>query len=117
VTDLEKLVMARSVAARVVSLYLPVTKPLSSNQTEFNDIQFSIVMISTWLGRLSADIRASAPELPVSGIRATRNLIVHEPERVSELRIASILAHDLPALVRDLGTLIASLPDDAGQSP
>lgn len=108
-SDLAELESARSIAARIVALDATRERPLGSNIGELNDVLFSLIMIATRLSRTSADARAVAPEIPFARIRATRNLIVHEPDRVSVSRIETIVARDVPALVRDLDALIERL--------
>jgi uncharacterized protein with HEPN domain len=110
VSDLDDLEEARALAARAFDLYGSAPDVIKSNLTARHDVLFSIVMIASCFAAVSDAVWVFAPEIPIRGIRQLRNYIVHQRRDIDLDRIGVILAHDLPALVRDLDTLIARLP-------
>lgn len=68
---------------------------------------FDLVVIGETLGKVSAEIRAAAPDLPWKAIANLRNIIVHSYWQIDLEIISKIIESEITPLVEMLEKLIA----------
>ncbi|MGI6272863.1 MAG: DUF86 domain-containing protein [Anaerohalosphaeraceae bacterium] len=61
-------------------------------------------------GRVSPVFRDSHPEIPWRKVIGQRNVLAHEYGEIKQERIWKVVAEDIPALIRQLETLISGQP-------
>jgi uncharacterized protein with HEPN domain len=70
---------------------------------------YALVVVGETLGKLSAEVRNLAPEVPWRAIKDMRNRLVHGYWTVDPTIVARVVEHDLPPLDRRLADLLRQL--------
>lgn len=78
----------------------------------FYAVEAALLKISEAARRLSPDMTESSPDLPWGAIRAIRNIIAHEYQRVDRRIIWRTVNTDLPKLQAFAETALARLPKE-----
>jgi uncharacterized protein with HEPN domain len=106
-SDLERLRDAREFAVFVQEDAggLPADVLAEARQPQHAAL-FDLLVIGETLGKVSAEIKSAAPDLPWKSIVNLRNIIVHSYWQIDLEIIAAVIENDLDPLVAELTKLI-----------
>jgi uncharacterized protein with HEPN domain len=106
-SDLERLRDAREFAVFVQEDAggLPADVLAEARQPQHAAL-FDLLVIGKTLGKVSAEIKSAAPDLPWKSIVNLRNIIVHSYWQIDLEIIAAVIENDLDPLVAELTKLI-----------
>jgi uncharacterized protein with HEPN domain len=68
---------------------------------------FDLIVIGETLGKVSAEVRSAAPDLPWNSIINLRNIIVHSYWQIDLEIIANVIENDIDPLIAELTRLTA----------
>lgn len=79
----------------------------SNNDEKVMVVSFCISQIAEYASRFTDEERNEYPTIPFREIRATRNIIVHNYERLNIDLIWNIITNDLPPLATELEKILS----------